>query len=184
MSNKRGIELSMNFIVILIISIFIFGFGVRFIYTLSSKATELQGLTLGELDDRIGNLICEGSDRVCVGQDKKTIQRGKFDVFGLKIINVLENKKDFKIELSPPSTTLLGYKKDKTEINIPPAIPLIILPQSRTVSMETNEERNFGIGIEVPPNAVPGTYIFNIRITDQASGDEYVKVQKLYVDVP
>ena len=66
MLNKRGIELSLNFLVVLIISIVIFGFGVKFIYNLSSQATDLQQLTIGDLDERIGNLACEGSDRVCV----------------------------------------------------------------------------------------------------------------------
>ena len=182
MSNKKGIELSMNFIVILIISIIIFGFGVRFIYTLSSKATELQGLTLGELDDRIGNLICEGSDRVCVGQDKKTIQRGKFDVFGLKIINILDNEKEFSIEIKPTSSLFLGFQKDKSQI--PPDKPLTVIPQLRPATIEKNEERNFGIGVQVPSDAVAGTYIFNINVTIGLTGAEYVKVQKLYVDVP
>jgi hypothetical protein len=48
--DKRAIELSLNFIVILIISIIIFGFGIRFISKLSSQATELQELTISELE--------------------------------------------------------------------------------------------------------------------------------------
>ena len=73
MLGRKAIELSLNFIVILIISIIIFGFGIRFISQLSSQATELQEITTAELDERIGNLICEGSDRVCVGIGRKTI---------------------------------------------------------------------------------------------------------------
>ena len=77
MSSKKGIELSLNFIVILIISIILFGFGVRFISRLTSEATNLQELTINELDEKIGNLVCEGSERICIGIDRKTIKRTK-----------------------------------------------------------------------------------------------------------
>ncbi len=183
MQSKRGIELSLNFIVTLIISIIIFGFGVRFIYNLYDKATDLQSLTLSELDEKIGSLICEGSDRVCIGEDRKTIPRKKFAVFGLKLINVLDDQKEFLVEIKPPSSNLLGYKKDKTEItNI--ENPLVVIPQSRPVTIEKNEERNLGIGIQVPASAVPGTYIFNVNITIPSDAVTYAQIQKLYVDVP
>lgn len=175
--DKRAIELSLNFIVILIISIVIFGFGIRFISKLSSQATELQELTISELDERIGNLICEGSDRVCVGIDRKTIKRTKFDVFGVKIINILESQ-NFDITVSRPAPS--GYTKTKQEI---PTDSLIWNPKSRSIFMEKNEEKVLGIGIQVPASAVSGTYIFNVEIKT-ADGKPYSLVQKLYVDVP
>ncbi|MDP3766212.1 MAG: hypothetical protein Q8R04_06900 [Nanoarchaeota archaeon] len=177
MINKKAIELSLNFIVILIISIVIFGFGVRFISKLSSQATELQDITTGELDERIGNLVCEGSDRVCIGIDRKTIRRTKFDVFGLKIINILDSQ-GFDIIVARPVPS--GYTKNKAEIQ---SDNLIWNPQSRTVFTEKNEEKNLGIGIQVPANAVSGTYIFDVKIQTQ-DGKPYSQVQKLYVDVP
>lgn len=186
MLNKKAIELSMNFIVILIISIVIFGFGVSFISRLSSQATELQEITIGELDERIDNLVCEGSDRVCIGRDRKTIKRAKFDVFGLKIINVL-NSQNLDVVISPSVNNpldVLGYKKDKTEIRVSDnAVPLIVNPPSRSIFIEKNEEKLLGIGVQVPANAVSGTYILNARI-QTADGQQYSQVQKLYVDVP
>lgn len=175
--SKKAIELSLNFIVILIISIILFGFGVRFISKLSSQATELQELTISELDERIGNLICEGSERVCVGIDRKTIKRKQFDVFGLKIINILDSQ-EFIVTVLPSSP--IGYKKDKSPIS---GQTLIINPQSRAVKIEKNEEKVLGVGVQVPANAVSGTYIFNVEIKQQ-DGKPYSAVQKLYVDVP
>ena len=176
MINKKAIELSLNFIVILIISLVIFTFGVRFISTLSSTATELQDLTERDLDEKIGNLICEGSERVCIGIDRRTINRKEFDVFGLKIINILEPK-DFEIEVSRPSPS--GYTKTKQEITND---KLIWNPKSRDIYIGKNEEKTIGIGVEVPADAVSGTYIFNVEI--KADGKPYSNVQKLYVDVP
>ena len=177
MLGKKAIELSLNFIVILIISIIIFGFGVRFISKLSFHATELQEITTAELDERIGNLLCEGSDRVCVGIDRKTIRRTKFDIFGLKIVNILESQNfDITVERPTPS----GYTISKEEIQID---NLIWNPKQRSVFIEKNEEKSLGIGVQVPANIVSGTYIFNVRI-QTADGKPYSNIQKLYVDVP
>lgn len=178
MINKKAIELSLNFIVIIIISIIIFGFGVKFISDLSSHATEITDMTISELDERIEDLICEGSERVCVGIDRKTIRRKEFDVFGLKIVNILESQ-DFDIAVLPPED-YLGYKRDGTEIDIGEP-RLIVNPESRTASIKQNEGKKLGIGIQVPANAASGTYILNVEIeTDEGV---YSK-QKLYVDVP
>lgn len=177
MLSKKAIELSLNFIVILIISLVVFGFGVNFISNLSSKATELQELTINELDDRIGDLICEGSERVCVGIDRKTIKRANFDIFGLKIINILDSQ-SFDIIITRPTPS--GYTKNKAEIQ---SDNLIWNPKARSINLDKNEERTLGIGIQVPSNAVPGTYILNIEIKT-ADGKPYSPVQKLYVDVP
>ena len=177
MFDKRAIELSLNFIVILIISIIIFGFGIRFISQLSSQATELQEITTAELDERIGNLICEGSDRVCVGIGRKTIRRTIFDIFGLKIVNILESQNfDISVERPTPS----GYTISKEEIQTD---DLIWNPKQRSVFIEKNEEKNLGIGVQVPANIVSGTYIFDVKI-QTADGKSYSNIQKLYVDVP
>lgn len=177
MIGKKAIELSLNFIIIIIISIIIFGFGVRFISKLSSQAIELQEVTTSELDERIGNLVCEGSDRVCIGIDRKTVRRVKFDVFGLKIINILESQ-NFDIIVSRPIPS--GYTKNKQAIEND---NLIWNPKVRSVFIEKNEEKNLGIGVQVPANAVSGTYIFDVKI-QTADGKPYSATQKLYVDVP
>ena len=177
MTNKKAIELSLNFIVILIISLVIFGFGINFISRLSSQATELQDLTINDLDERIGNLVCESSERVCIGIDRKTIKRSNFGVFGLKIVNILDTQ-NFDIVVSRPVPS--GYTKNNAGISND---NLVWTPKSRSVVIEKNEEKNLGIGIQVPSNAEPGTYIFNVEIKT-AGGKPYSQIQKLYVDVP
>ncbi len=177
MANKRAIELSLNFIVVLIISLIIFGFGVKFISELSSHATELQDLTISELDERIGNLICDSSERVCIGIDRKTIKRANFGIFGVKIINIFDSQ-DFDITIKPSSPA--GYTKDKKEIQ---GVSLILNPQQRSVFIGRNDEASIGIGVQVPADAVSGTYILNVEIKTQ-DAKPYSAIQKLYVDVP
>lgn len=186
MLSKKAIELSLNFIVILIITLVVFGFGVKFISDLSSKATEIQDVSMSELDNKIGELICEGSERVCLGIERKTITRTNIDTFGLKIINIFEDQ-HFEVKVLPSDP--LGYTKNKQPIQPTDTFHgLLIIPSTyanpgRDVLLKKNEEKSIGIAVEVPANAEPGTYIFNIEIKT-ADGKPYSAIQKLYVDVP
>ena len=180
MANKKAFELSINFIVIIIISLVIFGLGIKFIADISSQAVNIKDITLKDLDEKISNLVCEGSARVCLSTERKIIQKKDFDVFGLKVLNILD-KQSFEIRVFPPDD-YLGFKKDKTPI--PTQSPrLTINPTEREVVIEKNEEKRIGIAVQVPANAVSGTYILNIEIKTQ-DGKPYSAVQLLLVDVP
>src|SRR3989338_5417528 len=111
---KKGIELSMNFVVMLIIAIVIFGFGIRFIYTLSSNANDIKDISSKELDARVADLLCSTSQKICIGTDKKIIQKGKFDIFGIRILNV-GDAQDFDILIQRPSPS--GFTKQKQAIS-------------------------------------------------------------------
>jgi hypothetical protein len=175
---KRGaIELSMSFLVVILISVIIFGFGIRFIYNLTKQANEIQSLSVEDIDRRILNMVCEGNAKVCLGTDRKTIRKEDFDVFGIKIVNAGDSE-DFlvKAEFAKGITKTGGQITSSTlEINPPPNM-------GRSVTIAKNDEAMIGIGIGVPANAIPGTYIFNVVIT--SSGQPYVPIQKLYVEVP
>ena len=174
----------MNFIVIFIISIVLFGFGIAFISQLSSKATELSDITVNELDKKIGDLICEGSSRVCIGIERQVIKKDKLGIFGLKILN-LEDAQQFEVSVKPSST--MGYDSQNRPILQTGSFRgLLVVPSiytsGRAVAIDKNEEETIGIGIQVPKQAPPGTYIFNVEIKD-GSGYPYSKTQKIYVDV-
>ena len=178
LNKKAAIELSLNFLVIIIISLVIFTFGIRFIMNLSSKGTELVDLSVSELDQKIGSIVCEGSDRICVGIDKITIKRKDFGVFGVKIINVLPDTKEFEISITRPTPS--GYTKSKQDI---PSDSLQWNPKQRSIDIDKNDEATVGIGVGVPAEAVSGTYIFNVEIKT-STGQPYSPIQKLYVVVP
>ncbi len=168
---KKGIELSLNFLVTIIIAVVIFGFGVKFIRDIASEATGLEDIAYEDLDERIGQLVCESTDKACIGVTKKTIQKGKIDVFGVKIINILDDQ-DFNITVEKPTPS--GYTKN----NEPIQTNDIELKHRESVFIRKNEEASVGMGIEVPKDAVSGTYIFNIKV------QPYDETYKVYVEVP
>ena len=139
--NKKAIELSINFLVIIIISVVVFTLGTRFIYNLASETTKLGKLTLDELDKRIEDLSCQGSERVCISRNRKVISKGDFSVFGLKIINILEGK-NFNYKISSSAAL------DKSGNSMSGTLPY--LPRdARTVNIAKNDKVEVGIGIEV-----------------------------------
>ncbi len=144
----------------------------------TNKTESKQDFPISDLDKYVGDLLCEGTDRVCLGIDRKTIKRTKFDVFGLKIVNILDSQNfDIIISRSTPS----GYGKNKQEIT---SDNLIWTPKLRSVLIGKNEGKNIGIGVQVPADAVSGTYIFNVEVHKTSDGEPYSQLQKLYVDVP
>ena len=198
---KAAIELSMNFLVMMIIAITIFAFGVQFVYRISSQAIELKDLTADELDARVDDLLCSSSSKVCIGKDTQTVQRGEFKAYGIKVLNV-ENEQDFTIKVTQPTTPItnpeIGFKKDGTAITLSQAAGRNIdfAPQDRSIAdISRNGEQLVGIGVTVPKNAVSGTYILNVQVFKQGGTDVscgtppvgyscYVSMQKLYVNVP
>jgi len=190
--NRKGIELSMNFLVIIILSLVVFGFGVKFIYDIGAQATKLESMTAQQLDERIESLLCE-SEKVCLGVDTKTMKRGDVAIFGMKIINILDER-PFYINITPSPGNVIPTDDIRNTIFYKP-------DDWRLINLNRNEERNIGIGVEVQKDAVSGTYIFDVvvcyddtftnndptgRCQDTSTGlnfDVY-SFKKFYVEVP
>ncbi len=191
MKPKKAIELSINFMVILIMSIVLFGFGIKFINDISKSSQDITKISLDELDNRISDLACQGSDRVCVPNERIKIKKKELGVFGVRILNILDPPLDskgqkFSIEFKPPSDPdPIGYKKDNTPILKSTTIPALIIKKRDSVFIKKNEEHKLGIGIDVPKNAVSGTYVFNLDVTTSIGGidDKYAETINLYVEV-
>jgi hypothetical protein len=198
---KKAVELSINFLVMMIIALTIFAFGVRFVYKISAGAIELKDLTADELDAKVDDLLCSSSTKVCIGKDTQTVPRGEFKAYGIKILNV-EDEQDFTILVQQRGPDI-GFKKDGTPITNSMAEGdknISFAPVERELlNIPRNGEQLIGVGVSVPKSAISGTYILNVKIlkkklasvdgaertmTDCSDPDCYVSLQKLYVNVP
>lgn len=179
---KKAIELSINFLVMFVLAVVVFSFGVRFIYQLYEEAEEIKRVTIDELDDSIGDILCSSSQRVCIGQDKYLVPRGEFIIFAVNVINVLD-RDIFLIDVRPSDP--IGYTADNDPIyDIDNSKQIEVKYRSELV-VEKFEKEGFGVGIQVPKSGVrSGTYIFDVILSRQSTGEQYTNVQKLYVEVP
>lgn len=208
MLNKRGIELSVNFMVVLILSIAIIGFGIKFLYNIVHETTKLEQVSGEQLDAKIADLICADEEKVCIGKDTKKIPRGKSDVFGVKILNTENSDKTFNVYVQVPRPDC-GVKKDGFPVNTqveckydaatkkaiqvihggPSAIPAGSYASfERSVAVPGKEEKTIAIAFDVPKDLqTSGTYIFNVRVRDSiaaATDPDYTSTKKIYVEVP
>ena len=175
---KKAIELSLNFLVTIIIALVIFGFGIKFIYDIATKSENLKDMTLDQIDKRIEGLVCETTDRVCIVPTRRVIKRGNVGFFGMKITNVVSDPM-FDDEFSFDIVVSKMIRKDKTETDDPDILDKIDLKHRGSVNIKKNEERDIGIGVEVDGGAPSGTYVVDIEIEDP-----YNELHKIHVNVP
>src|SRR3989344_4658301 len=112
MIGKKGVELSINFLVVVIISLVVLGFGIKFAYDLLNYAEKEKQQQYDKIDKELENLICDGSDEVCVGTYRKKVGSSKSVFFGVKVWNVLGTDQTFFIDIKPSGTCII--RKDKT----------------------------------------------------------------------
>ena len=175
--SKNAIELSLTFLVTIILAVVIMAFGVRFLYSLTSEAAELDKISTEQLDKRFAELSCRSNDKVCIGIIRKIIPKGKADAFGLKIINI-DATTEFKVEVNPSKAF------DKQNNEIPNSIKFKY--NNDGIKIEKNGGKSLGIGFEVPKDAVSGTYVFDVEVKYKVNDGfvQYDELQKIYIEVP
>jgi len=179
--NKKAFELSINFIVILIISIVIFGYGIKFVYDLMNQANEIKDITEKEINAQLENILCDSSERICIGTSTKEIRPNKVGVFTVGILNT-GDRNQFYIDVKESDSEGIHY------------IGRTYWMLQNEVTIEPNEQKKVGIGVQVPGGADKGTYVLNVYICkgdslsscdkDSPPDVRYGTTQKLYVVVP
>ncbi len=146
--NKKGFELAVNFLVVIILAIAMFGLSLVLLQKVMKGSTDISEKTQEQLDKAIGNLACKSSDQVCIGTNKKQIYRGEFEVFGVRVINVEETQKFYIKASEQPSSSKLK-----------------ILPENRgPFELGVGQSLDHGIGIQVNDNADSGNVVVNVEI--------------------
>jgi hypothetical protein len=85
LSNKRGIELSINFIVMLILAIAVFAGGLVFASKFFGHAEKMRDNLDAQTEKQIEKLLDSGSP-VVIPISNKEIFRNKFDTFGIGVL--------------------------------------------------------------------------------------------------
>ena len=174
---KKAMELSLTFMVVVIISIVLFVFGVNFVYKVANQTNKIDKINTDELDKKFAQLSCESSDKVCIGVIKKIIPRGSFDTFGIKIIN-MDNATNFIVEVSPSK----AFDKQENEI----LNNINFKYNNNSIAIDKNAEKSIGVAFEVSKEAASGTYVFDIVVKKNVNQEfqQYDNLEEVYVEVP
>ncbi|MBU0628678.1 MAG: hypothetical protein KKC75_05780 [Nanoarchaeota archaeon] len=178
-NKKAGFELSVNFIVILIICIVIFGFSIGILKKFFSHAETIKMTYDERTEQEIERLLDDGS-RVAIPFDKKTIGNGEFKTFGIGILNTLNigSSNEFQVNVrfnkafnkgndvlcsvDPPTSGSCGspdtWLQTSTTAN---GIDYSGVTLQKTV--KNNEQEKFLLGVSVK-GAPAGTYVFDLTV--------------------
>lgn len=171
MNRKAAIELSMNFLVVIIISLAILAGGISLLYKFIASGKDLIIDISDQTRIETERLLDDGS-LVALPYQAKTIKRGEDFVFGLGVLNI---KDEGKLTFS------VGVEQDEKSKQLKEIVPLF---DSTSFELEKNQKHTQGISISVSKDAPSGTYIFDVKVSIDGEGDSYGGVKKITVTVP
>jgi len=155
--NKRGIELSVNFLVVIIVAIVMFIMGITLFYTVFNKANDYEKQISDQMRRRIESLLSQGKI-IAIPDTQKEIERGDTNSFAIGVSNELKINSEFFLEVRNDSFIdendveghffLDGWNLQYNEFGL---------------IQKDNYKANL-ILISVPKNVAKGTYIFNVYV--------------------
>lgn len=188
MNNKKAIELSVNFLVILIIAIVVFGFGIYLTFKFFGSAQDIPGKISDPLQQEINQMLSHG-EKVALPINQQTIPAGKHFVFGLGISNMLNNAAtntfslDIKlVKFIDPDDNVFTAGDSEFD-GADGASKYLKITYINSYTLENGEQKSIPIAVSVLKDAPSGTYILNVEVTYDTS-IQYSPIQKLYVVVP
>jgi len=186
MRGKKGIELSVNFFVMLILAIVLFGFGIYFASTLFKTGGLITEQAFEKFDAQIENLACSTADKVCIPVSTKSIGGGNHVIMAIVVENVLGERRDFEIYAEPSAYVDKGGEERPFD-----AAKLLVSPspaKRRVLPLENREKKSVGIAVQ-PVGVGSGTYAFNVWVSYKNRDGAYEsytdgRPAKFYVVVP
>lgn len=185
---KRGsIELSINTLVVVMISLVILGLGITLLYQFIGGAAEIQGHLDQRTEDELEHLLTDQGKRVALPLHTANVPPGESHTFGIGILNIGEEKQEYYL-------IILGvnYITENGDIKqVPPeVIDEWILYNNEALNVEPADNRKEPILVAVPENAPRGQYIFKAKVCttrperqDCTGDDQYGNTQQFTVVV-
>jgi len=159
-SRRRGsIELSVNFLVVIIISIILLGFGIQLMAKFM-KGADVMRKNVGEQEqDMLKGILSTGS-RVALIPSISDAERGGYANFDLGISNELGEQKSFVVKMEIDQRT-------------PSTIKILYIPGPYVI--KNNAQHFVPITLKVPKETAHGTYLFYLYVCNftDAVGDCY-----------
>ncbi len=182
---KATLELSMGFIVTIIISIVVLGFGIAFVYRMYNSTIPMPKSLDKQISDAIASSLAPGN-RCYIPFSSQKVPRKSAKGFGVGILNTIPGKKYFHVD----------YKLSKfvnpegVSESVPTANFKIMFPE-QDVIVKNNEKKSLMLVFVAERAAKRGSYFIDVNICSSSSGfpahcdssNKYCPTQKIVVTV-
>ena len=181
-SDTRGaIGLSIETLVIIIISLVILSAGITLMYQFISGAEDIKAQLDVKTQDELERLLVGQGKKVALPLHIATIPRGDSHIFGLGILNTYETTENFQIQIRLNKVTDETKADITSQVN-PQNIADWAFYNTAPVAIESNANNKEAILIQVPKDALKGEYIFVAEVFD-SKNDLYGNPQTFIVKV-
>ena len=187
MFSKKGIELSINFIVMLVLGMAMFFGGLMFVMKFFGEAETIKGTMDAQTQRQIEAMLDSGSPFV-IPIHSKEIGRKKHDTFGVGVFNdgtgdasmtKFTLQVQFNSAFNPRTNAQICYGGICADDQKP------VIKGAGEADIPVGAKHNFLLLAEVPPKTESGTYIYTVRIFKGIDlTQEYQPSLQLIVKVP
>jgi len=166
--DKKAIELSVNFLVVIILSLFVFGLGIVFVNKIFSSANKQVYEMDLQTKEELARLLDSG-DKVAMPFFQKTVAHGNTATFGIGVLNQLDQGKfgsgydnDFKVIVNFDK----AYDNQNGEITSSSDPGTWLTYDTNKHEIKMNEQATYTIAMTPPRSPLPpsGVYIFNAAV--------------------
>jgi len=184
--NKRAIELTINFIVLFILSMAMFATGIMIMRNLFHKVDVIKDKLTEQQRVQLERILSNSPDKIVALFSSKEIKSGEHDVFGIGVRNDLDHDANFYIDIECDAA--FDRKKaticDDDTANNCNIYDIWMKATPGPYLIKHNDKLILDIFAMVPKNAPKGTFIFNVRIREgSTTGTQYGTTKKLNVIV-
>jgi hypothetical protein len=168
---KRGMELSINFVVMLILAIAVLMLGIVFISKLFIKADEIK-LRLDQQSQSELKAILSSGKMIAVWPGQINAKRGEWNQVGIGVLNTKGVPQQFYVSgshvrtIGPNNNDITGSTKDMIAIMTDIGTSTT-KQQTKLQNIENNDKFEFVIGLKAASNAPSGQYIIGINVYDR-----------------
>lgn len=181
MNKKAALELPVNMLVVVIISIIILVSGITLMYKFIGGAEDFKKGIDAKTDAELERLLVDQGQKVALPLYTATVERGGNHVFGIGILNIGEETSQFRVQVEL-SKVVNAQEQDITASVDKAAVEKWLLYDFDLFSLQQNEHHKQAISVNVDDAALPAQYIFNAKVI-LASGEQYGNTQKFVVMV-
>lgn len=185
MNRKAALGLSIELLVVIIISLVILGAGIAFLYQIIGGAEDLKDQLDERTQQELERLLVDQGQQVALSRHAATLLPGESKVFGLGILNTGGVGETFTltVELSKALAvdgTVL-YDDEQGDASRKAFAESWLLYNTAELQIQENEHRAEAILVSLPNDAAKGMYIYDVRVS--AGGQSYGQLLKLTVRV-
>ena len=190
-NKSAAIELSVNMIVVTVLSLIVLGIGFYIVTNIFTTATEYKEKLDEQTKENIRTTLMQTGELISLPINKYTIQRGENDVIAVGLLNNVGDKQTFYTSIGCSE----ALAKDETElcaendaISCEGICSDWIIMDTEEIMMENREATAIGLFVAVPDDAPAGMFAFNFKVCTggpcSVSGTQYGSTKKVYITVP